>query len=411
MKCAKEYATTRAGAAIGLIMFYAAEHDWDAESGDLLVNLKKEIEKASWLKTAQADKAKVVDQKTQEEFLRSLAPELAAAKKDWPAVQRKVEKGKEYLHAIVEVTRYPAILLNDVNELVSDPDIDAAFKRMNSGFNQMDSALDGLNSAVAERNRGINEMNEGVAQMNRALDEINAALDRANAGMDQANAAVAGTNKTLEALKSEIASGALNSFKDLDLSGDLFDGDTTPAENKVVQHIVSGALDLLPGVGDVKGIAEAITGTNSVTGEKMSGSERLIGSVILLRWMKAGKAAIKAEELTEAMKVEKATGKIDGWMNREAYRKVPDSLKGYKTFNNKGVGYRWNDGKGNGVRIDKGETSNSQVYQQVDHVVINSGGKVIGRSGKPITGSIKENAREAHIPVTEWVKWKEWNKP
>ncbi|WP_129297753.1 pre-toxin TG domain-containing protein [Streptomyces lydicus] len=179
----------------------------------------------------------------------------------------------------------------------------------------------------------------------------------------------------------------------------------------MVQQIVSAALDLLPGVGDVKGIAEAITGTNSVTGEKMSGSERLIGSVILLRWMKAGKAAIKAEELTEAMKVEKATGKIDGWMSREAYRKVPDSLKGYETFNNKGVGYRWNDGKGNGVRIDKGETSNSQVYQQVDHVVINSGGKIIGRSGKPIAGSIKENAREAHIPVTEWIKWKEWNKP
>ncbi len=232
LKCAKQYATTRAGAAIALVMFYAAEHDWDAESGDLLVNLKKEIEKASWLKKAQADKAKVVDQKTQEEFLRSLASELAAAKKDWPAIQREVEKGKEYLHAVVEVTRYLAILLNDVNELMSDPEIDAAFKKMNSGFNQMDSALDGLNSAVAEMNRSINEMNEGVAQMNRALDGINAALDRANAGIDQANAAVAGMNKTLKALKSEIASGALNAFKDLDLSGDLFAGTRHPKRTR-----------------------------------------------------------------------------------------------------------------------------------------------------------------------------------
>ncbi|MFD9863417.1 hypothetical protein [Streptomyces alboflavus] len=63
------------------------------------------------------------------------------------------------------------------------------------------------------------------------------------------------------------------------------------------------------------------------------------------------------------------------------------------------------------MRIDKGEPSNPQKYQQVDHVVINSGGKIIGRDGKVIDGSIKDNPRAAHIPVDEWVKWKAWNKP
>ncbi|QHC23157.1 helix-turn-helix domain-containing protein [Streptomyces sp. GS7] len=90
---------------------------------------------------------------------------------------------------------------------------------------------------------------------------------------------------------------------------------------------------------------------------------------------------------------------------------VPDSPRKYESFTNKGVGYRWNDGKGNGIRIDKGNLNNSQTYQQVDHVVINSGGKVLGRDGKPLAGSIKQNAYEAHIPVTEWLKWKEWNRP
>ncbi|MFF6980156.1 hypothetical protein ACFZAV_21010 [Streptomyces sp. NPDC008343] len=55
--------------------------------------------------------------------------------------------------------------------------------------------------------------------------------------------------------------------------------------------------------------------------------------------------------------------------------------------------------------------NNSQVRQQVDHVVINSGGKVIGRDGKAISGSIKDNAWAAHVPVEDRLKWKAWNKP
>ncbi|MEU5537797.1 hypothetical protein [Streptomyces sp. NPDC020362] len=39
-----------------------------------------------------------------------------------------------------------------------------------------------------------------------------------------------------------------------------------------------------------------------------------------------------------------------------------------------------------------------KVYQQGDHVAINSRGKIIGRDGKPTSGSIKQNARAAHFP-------------
>ncbi|WP_438297175.1 hypothetical protein [Streptomyces sp. HUAS TT7] len=72
------------------------------------------------------------------------------------------------------------------------------------------------------------------------------------------------------------------------------------------------------------------------------------------------------------------------------------------------------DGCGAGVVhaiwIDEGNLNNSQEYQQVNHVVINSGGRAIGRDGKPIEGSIKENPA-SHIPLTDWLKWKECNKP
>ncbi|MFJ5643693.1 RHS repeat domain-containing protein [Streptomyces sp. NPDC093223] len=98
------------------------------------------------------------------------------------------------------------------------------------------------------------------------------------------------------------------------------------------------------------------------------------------------------------------------WIPKSATDKVPDSLGAGKATK-KGIGWRWNDGKGNGVRIDQGNLDNSQVYQQVDHVVINSGGKIIGRNGRPISGDIKANAYEAHIPLRDWLKWKSWDSP
>ncbi|MFJ7334388.1 hypothetical protein ACIQU3_21340 [Streptomyces sp. NPDC101110] len=32
-------------------------------------------------------------------------------------------------------------------------------------------------------------------------------------------------------------------------------------------------------------------------------------------------------------------------------------------------------------------------------------------SREHVCGSIKDNARAAHIPLDEWLKWKAWNKP
>jgi hypothetical protein len=74
---------------------------------------------------------------------------------------------------------------------------------------------------------------------------------------------------------------------------------------------------------------------------------------------------------------------------------------------------RWTDpaNKGNGFRIDAGNPANSQVTQQVDHVVVRHNGQVIGRSGQPLSGSIADNAAEAHIPLSEWQAWSNWFSP
>jgi hypothetical protein len=96
----------------------------------------------------------------------------------------------------------------------------------------------------------------------------------------------------------------------------------------------------------------------------------------------------------------------------EASSKVPPQW-GPGSPNNKGIGQRWEDpaNPGNGVRIDQGNPNHTLPSQQADHVIIRVDGKVIGRDGMPINGSIKENAEMAHIPLEEWLRWTSWSHP
>jgi hypothetical protein len=79
----------------------------------------------------------------------------------------------------------------------------------------------------------------------------------------------------------------------------------------------------------------------------------------------------------------------------------------------KGVGHRWTDpaNPGNGVRIDQGVPHSPSPSQQVDHVIVRRDGVVIGRDGNPISGSIKSDPVNAHIPLSDWLGWSSWDRP
>ena len=81
--------------------------------------------------------------------------------------------------------------------------------------------------------------------------------------------------------------------------------------------------------------------------------------------------------------------------------------------NRKGVGTRWSDpnNAGNAVRVDLGNPNHSLPSQSADHVIVRSNGQVIGRNGAPIQGSIRDNAVQAHIPLSEYRGWSTWNSP
>ena len=76
-------------------------------------------------------------------------------------------------------------------------------------------------------------------------------------------------------------------------------------------------------------------------------------------------------------------------------------------------GWKWTDpdNQGNGLRVDPANPSSLWQTQQVEHVVVRSLGVVLGRDGKPITGTIKDDPINAHIPLEEYRQWRTWNHP
>ncbi|WP_203338308.1 hypothetical protein [Nocardioides limicola] len=74
-------------------------------------------------------------------------------------------------------------------------------------------------------------------------------------------------------------------------------------------------------------------------------------------------------------------------------------------------GFVWRGPKQSSVRIDRGNPSSPYPSQQVDHVVINDGGRVVGRDGQllPSGTRISDVPDQAHIPLSEWNTWGSWN--
>lgn len=95
----------------------------------------------------------------------------------------------------------------------------------------------------------------------------------------------------------------------------------------------------------------------------------------------------------------------------EARAKVPSDWGEGQPYA-KGIGQRWTDpgNPGNGIRIDQGNPDSPFPSQQVDHVVVRSGGQILGPDGSPIEGTLAENP-SAHIPLSEWLQWVLWNEP
>ncbi|WP_375333419.1 hypothetical protein [Candidatus Tisiphia endosymbiont of Xenochironomus xenolabis] len=150
---------------------------------------------------------------------------------------------------------------------------------------------------------------------------------------------------------------------------------------------------------------------------------------------------LKLEQYTTSLK------QYENWPQlSKLVEKVPGEF-GVAIPNKKNIGLRWQmqdkDGMHN-IRIDKADLLSDYPIQQVDHVIVSYNGKVIDYTGKnyiledkttkatykierskfdsgtrgvehgfDINTQVKKTAKhlDAHIPATEWIKWKIFHKP
>ncbi|RST24181.1 hypothetical protein EF908_06740 [Streptomyces sp. WAC04770] len=87
----------------------------------------------------------------------------------------------------------------------------------------------------------------------------------------------------------------------------LFGSKRSFADEAAQKAILSLLIDLTPGLGDVKGIQQAITGVDLTTGKPLSGLDRAMGAVIILRTMKGtykgADSLYNASRLSEVLSV------------------------------------------------------------------------------------------------------------
>lgn len=175
-----------------------------------------------------------------------------------------------------------------------------ALKEINAGFDQANAGLDKMNDAMVEVNDSIAGMNDGLAQANRGMDQLNEGVRQMNTGLGQTNKAVQGFNKVADRIH-EVPDIKF----DFSQVADNIGANSVPPEQLAAQdRRMSLLLDLIPGISDGKGVLDAITGKDIVSGEKLSLTDRALGATVVLHWLRVG-GKLTPEDIHAARKGDK----------------------------------------------------------------------------------------------------------
>ena len=128
-------------------------------------------------------------------------------------------------------------------------------------------------------------------------------------------------------------------------------------------------------------------------------------------------AAVGAAEREALAAVEQGSG--DDWLAAARAKLPPEWGDGIPGKYDTGVRWIEPEGKGTYLRIDPGRPEHGDPLQQIDHVHVRMNGRKIGRDGAALPGkatglSAIESANLAeleHVPLSEWLTWKEWWRP
>lgn len=316
-KCAKEFAlkSMKVGLALGVVL-YTFKDAMEADEQPAFAEITKEVAALQKLQpeillhpTAETDPKKRMAALAQ--FVKT----FKAAKPAVDSLRTKLELAArvsgtasdsvEMLAFLTAVQFFPPG--EEQPPVVADgsfqrwiDDVLGALDQINKGLDETNAALDEMNGIMVDVNKSIDGMNEGLKQANRGMDQLNEGVGQMNQGMGQMNTAVAGFNKAADKILA-VPDIKFDFSQVADRAGVT---PMSPEERAALDRRTGMVLDLLPGISNGKGVVEAITGKDMATGERLGTIDRVVGGLVVLKWIKTG-GTLTAEAIRAARRTEK----------------------------------------------------------------------------------------------------------
>ncbi|MFF3342982.1 pre-toxin TG domain-containing protein [Streptomyces flavidovirens] len=304
--CYREFADKAIRVGVGVGVAGYAIHYLHKDSTQHFANLRKELAGFEQLKEAvKQDPAKIADPATRAEAEKRIHAAYAAARADVDHRLAKVNQTIQTVLALAEVTVAFLQVIFALAAIVGDPEFQKAAKSVRTGLEGVGKDLDQINAGLSQMSRAMDDMNKSLGEVNGALDQMNQGIGQANKGMDELNKHVPGIKKGAEKLKE--MPGIEFDFSHIK---DTWSSGTSGLDADEQQRRMGLLLDLLPGIGDGKGIVEAVTGKDLATEEELSGFDRATGALVVLRWLKVGKKALTGDDVRDARKATCVAGSV-----------------------------------------------------------------------------------------------------
>ncbi|MEY2233052.1 polymorphic toxin-type HINT domain-containing protein, partial [Streptomyces sp. BF23-30] len=302
-KCAKEFAIKSVKIGLGVGTFLYVFRESMEDGGASFAELEKEVEALKKLEPlivmdphtdAESDPRKKL------EVLKQFVKTYQAARPNLDKLRTKLvmvaratgpqADSAVLLAALTASTYFPAgtpqpevVASGEFGKWIDD--VLGALDQANRGMDQMNEALDEMNGIMVDVNQSIDGINQGLTQANRGMTKLNAGLGQMNEGLKGTNTAVSGFTKAAEQI---LVAPNFIDFNFDHIAPRLGLNQVPPEVLAEQERKMGMLLNLLPGVGNGKGIIEAITGKDMTTGEKVSGIDRALGGLVVLRWIKVG---------------------------------------------------------------------------------------------------------------------------
>ncbi|MGW6863959.1 RNase A-like domain-containing protein [Streptomyces sp. NPDC054901] len=305
--CYREFANKALKVGAGVGMFAYGVHYAHKDTVQHFGNLKKEAAGLKELRTQfTADPARIADPEYRQQFEKQVRAAASGARADIDKMVKDVLELIETVLVMIQFTMAMVALVLGLAAIVGDPKFKAAVEGVKENLEGIGKALDDINVALAKTNRALDDMNAAMDDINRSLGGLNDAIGKANKGMDQLNEGIGEANKGLDQMNKAVpgikqAAERLREvpafeFDFSHIGKDWSDG-PSGLDDAEQQRRMSTLLGLIPGIGDAKGVIEAVTAKDALTGEHVGGFDRALGSLAVLRWLRLGSKLVPDDVL------------------------------------------------------------------------------------------------------------------